>query len=152
MKWTWEPNLHNCKVHEFISDHALVTIDTTLNKAPWKPTEKIIRDTTKLTKETLEKLYTTPVIDGSASLKQACHQFNEELHKMLDRAAPPKRYDMQTGQKNCGTTCISVNRRELLKTGIKSTKNTEKITTGGPTPLKETSTIDYWNSTKTNNN
>ena len=28
-----ELNLHNCKVHEFISDHALVTIDTTLNKA-----------------------------------------------------------------------------------------------------------------------
>ena len=26
-------NLHNCKVHEFISDHALVTIDTTLNKS-----------------------------------------------------------------------------------------------------------------------
>ena len=24
-----ELNLHNCKVHEFISDHALVTIDTT---------------------------------------------------------------------------------------------------------------------------
>ena len=35
-----ELNLHNCKVHEFISDHALVTIDTTLNKALWEPTEK----------------------------------------------------------------------------------------------------------------
>ena len=48
-------NLHNCKIHEFISDHALVTIDTTLNKAPWKPTQKIIRDTTRLTKKTLER-------------------------------------------------------------------------------------------------
>ena len=35
-----ELNLHNCRVHEFISDHALVTIDTTLNKTPWKPTGK----------------------------------------------------------------------------------------------------------------
>ena len=28
-----ELNLHDCKIHEFISDHTLVTIDTTLNKA-----------------------------------------------------------------------------------------------------------------------
>ena len=29
-----ELNLHNCSVHDFISDHTLVTIDTTLNKLP----------------------------------------------------------------------------------------------------------------------
>ena len=58
-----ELNLHNCKVHEFISDHALVTIDTTLNKTPWEPTERVIRDTTRLTKETLEMFYTVPDID-----------------------------------------------------------------------------------------
>ena len=34
-----ELNLHNCKEHEFISDHVLVTTDTALNKAPWEPTE-----------------------------------------------------------------------------------------------------------------
>ena len=90
-------NLYNCRVHEFISNHALVTIDTTLNKAPWDPTENMIRDTTRLTKETLEKFYTAPVIDGNASLKQACDQFNEELHIMLNRAMPQKRYDMWTG-------------------------------------------------------
>ena len=145
-----ELNLHNWKVHEFISDHALVTIDTSLNKVQWETTEKIIRDTTKLPKETLEKFYTAPVSDGNASLKQACDQFNEELHKMLNRAVPPQRYDMQTGKKCHGTTGISMNRRELLKTGMKSTKSTEKITTGGPTPLKETSAIDYCNSTKKN--
>ena len=38
-----ELNLHNCKVNELILDHALVTIDTTLNKSAWEPTEKIIR-------------------------------------------------------------------------------------------------------------
>ena len=85
-----ELSLHNCKVHEFISDHAPVTVDTTLNKALWESTEKIIRDTTGLTMETLEKFFTAPVINGNASLKQAGDQFNEELHKMLDRAAPPK--------------------------------------------------------------
>ena len=53
--------------------------------------KKIIRDTTRLTKETLEKFYTAPVIDGNSSLKQACDQFNEELHKMHNRAAPPKK-------------------------------------------------------------
>ena len=50
--------------------------------------QRIIRDTTKLTKETLEKFYTTPVIDGNAHLKHVCDKFNEELHKMLSRAAP----------------------------------------------------------------
>ena len=69
-------NLHNCTVHEFISDHALVTIDTTLNKVPWEPTEKVIRDTTRLTKEVLEKYYTMSVLESNASLEQACYQFN----------------------------------------------------------------------------
>ena len=86
-----EFNLHNCKVLKFISDHALVTIDTTLNKTPWEPTERVIRDTTRLTKETQEKLYTTPDLDDNASLEQACDQFHEELCKMLDRVAPPKK-------------------------------------------------------------
>ena len=67
-----ELNLHNCKVHEFISDHALVTIGITFNKAPWEPTERVIRDTTKMTKETLEKLYTAPNIDDNMSLEQTC--------------------------------------------------------------------------------
>ena len=92
-----ELNLYNCKVHEFISDHALVIIDTTLNKMPWEPTERVIRDTTKLTKETLEKFSTAPDIDDNMSLEQACDWFHEELCKMLDRAAPQKRYNMQTG-------------------------------------------------------
>ena len=66
-----ELTLHNCIVHEFISDHNLVTTDTTLKKAPWETTEKTIRDTTKLTKENLEQNYTPPVIDSNSSLKQA---------------------------------------------------------------------------------
>ena len=86
-----EFNLHYCKVLEFISDHALVTIDTTLNKTPWEPTERVIRDTTRLSKETLEKFYTAPDIDDNTSLEQACYQFHKELCKMLDRAAPQKR-------------------------------------------------------------
>ena len=70
-----ELNLHNCKVHEFMSDH---------------PTERVVRDTTTLTKETLEKFYTAPDIDDNMSLEQACDQFCEELCKMLDSVAPPK--------------------------------------------------------------
>ena len=89
-KMSSELNLQNYTVNEFISDHSLVTIDTTLNKAPWEPTQKIIRDTTRLTKEILEKYYAIPVIESNASLEQACNQFNEKFHKMLNRAAPPK--------------------------------------------------------------
>ena len=62
---------------------------------------KIIRDSTRLTKETLEKVYTTPVIDGNANLKQACDQFNEELHKMLDRAVPPQKGMICRQAQNC---------------------------------------------------
>ena len=68
-----------------------MTIDTTPNKTPWEPTERVIRNTTRLTKETLEKFYTAPDIDDNTSLEQACDQFHEELCKMLDRAAPPKK-------------------------------------------------------------
>ena len=36
-----------------------------------------------------------------------------------------------------------MNKKELSKTGSVSTKNTEEVTTGEPTPLKETGTTDY---------
>ena len=85
-----ELNLHNCKVHEFISDHALVTIDTTLNKTPWEATERVIRDTAKLTKETLEKFYTAPDIDDNMSLEQACDNFMKNYAKCLTRWHPKK--------------------------------------------------------------
>ena len=73
----------NCTVHGFISDHILVTIDTTLKKAPWETTEKTIRDTTKLTKENLEQNNTPPVSDITASLKKACHQSMRDYTKCL---------------------------------------------------------------------
>ena len=85
-----ELNLHNCKVYEFIPDHVLVTINTILNKTPWEPTERVIRDTTKLTKETLEKFCTASDTDDNTSLELACDQFHEELCKMLDKVAPQK--------------------------------------------------------------
>ena len=62
---------------------------------------------------------------------------------MLDRAAPPKKLQYADRLKNCGTTCIFVNRRELLQTGIKCTKNTEEMTTRGPAPLKERGRTGY---------
>ena len=86
-----ELTLHNCIIHGFIFDHTLVTIDTTLKKAPWETTEKNNQETTKLTRENLEQNCTPPVIDSNASLKEACDQFSEELHKMLDRAALQKK-------------------------------------------------------------
>ena len=85
-----ELSMHNCIVHGFISDNTSVTIDTTLKKYHGETTEKTIRDTTKLTTESLKQNYTPPVIDSKTSFKQACDQFNEKLHKMLDRAASPK--------------------------------------------------------------
>ena len=85
-----ELTLHNCTAYGFISDHTLVTIDTTLKKAQLETTEKTIRDTTKLTRENLEQNNTPPVIDSNASHIQVCNQFNKELHKVFNRAAPQK--------------------------------------------------------------
>ena len=116
-----ELNLHNCTLHEFISYHTLVTIDTTLNKAPWKPNEKTIRDTTRLNQEILGKYYTTQVIENNARLEQACDQFNEELHIMPDWAASQKGKICGQG-KNHDTRSIFMNKKELSKTGIISTK------------------------------
>ena len=51
--------------------------------------------------------------------------------------------DMWTGQKNPWYNRYIHEQKKIQKTGIESTKNTEMMTTGGPTPLKETSTTDY---------
>ena len=144
-----ELNLHKCTVHEIISDHTLVTIDTTLNKAPWEPTEKAIRDITKLSKTILEKYYTTPVTENNASLEQASDQFNEELHKMLNRAAPQKKVRYANRQKKTWYKCICEQKR-IVKHRDHIYKNTKETTTGEHTPLKETGTTGCWNTTKNN--
>ena len=55
---------------------------------------------TKLTKETLEKFNTAPDIDDNTSLEQACDQFHEELHKMLERVAPQTKVKYADRPKN----------------------------------------------------
>ena len=77
--------------------------------------KKTIRDTTRLTKEILEKYYTKPVIENNASLEQACNQFNEELHKMLNRAAPPKKGKICRQAKNHGTTSTLHEQKRTVK-------------------------------------
>ena len=110
------------------------------------------RDTTKLTKESLTNSTPHQSLMAMQALNKHMTNLTENYTKCLTGLCPQKGYIMWTGQKNHGTTGISVNRGELLKTGIESIKNTEKITTGAPTPLKETRTIDYWNSTHTKKN
>ena len=95
-----------------------------------------IRDTTKLTKEKLEQNYTPPVIDSNASLKQACNQFNEELHKMLDRAASQTSKVCRQTRQTLIQKLYSQTKRQS-KTEIESTKITEKNITREPTPLKK---------------
>ena len=133
-KMSSELNLHNFTVHESISDHTLVTVNTTFNKAPWEPTEKTIRDTTRLSKDILEKYYTSPVIENNISHEQACDKFNEELHKMLNRAAPPK--NVRYANRPKSIVQLHLSKKELSKRRIISTENTGEITTGEPTPPK----------------
>ena len=79
---------------------------------------------------------------NNASLEQACDQFNEELQKMLDGAAPQKGKIYGQAKKNHVTSTL-LNKKEFSKTGMVSTKITDEITTGEPMPPKETGTTDY---------
>ena len=81
IKINTELTQHNCILHG---------LTTHSKKHHGQPLKKTIRDTTKLTRKNLEQNYTPPVIVSNASLKQACNQFIEGLHKMLDRAAPQR--------------------------------------------------------------
>ena len=112
-------NLHNCKVHEFISDHGLVTTGTTLNKAPWKPTENIIRDTTKHWKSsTLHQS-----LMAMQALNKHVTNLMKNYTKCLTGLHPTKCMLCRQAKKNHGKTGISVNRRELLIQGSNLQKN-----------------------------
>ena len=80
----------NYKTSEYLSDYCLVTFDANIRKDPPERTTKTICDTFKLTKENLINNFVAPILDGDTNLNQACHQFSNELQKMLDKVAPEK--------------------------------------------------------------
>ena len=57
--------MSNCPVNNYISDHAIVTIDTLTSKKEPPLTTKLIRDNSKLTKENMQTSYKEPTIRGS---------------------------------------------------------------------------------------
>ena len=77
-------------MHGYIPDHCMVSIDLHLHKLRYLKIEKTIRDRTKLTGKAMITNFNAPSIDVNDYLDQACHQFNTELHKALDRTAPLK--------------------------------------------------------------
>ena len=79
--------------------------------------------------------YTAPVIENNVGPEQASDQFNEELHKMLDKTASQKSKICRQAKKNHGTTNTFISKKEL--------SNTEEITTGESTSPKETGTTGY---------
>ena len=82
--------MSNCRVNNYISDHAIITIDTIISKKEPPLTTKLIRDNSKLTKENMQTNYKEPTIEEDQGLGHAYEQLTKELQDMLDITAPLK--------------------------------------------------------------
>ena len=83
--------MSNCQVNNYISDHAIITIDTNISKKEPLLTTKLIRDNSKLTKENLQSNFKEPPIEDHLGLGHAYDQLTKELQNMLDKTAPSKK-------------------------------------------------------------
>ena len=82
--------MSNCQVNNYISDHAIITIDTIISKKEPPLTTNPIRDNSKITKENIQTNYKEPTIEEDLGLGHAYEQLTKELQDMLDRTAPLK--------------------------------------------------------------
>ena len=60
--------MSNCQVNNYISDHAIITIDTIISKKEPPLTTKLIRDNPKLIKESMQTNYKEPTIEDHLGL------------------------------------------------------------------------------------
>ena len=90
----------------------------------------------------MEQNYTPPVIDSNASHKQACNQFTEDLHKMLDRAALQKKVRYADRQDKSSFNNYIQQQGKIVKNRDQIYKITEMNIIEELTPLKEISTTD----------
>ena len=80
--------MSSCQVNNYISDHAVITIDTNISKKEPPLTTKLIRDNPKLTKENMQSNFKEPTIEDHLGLGHAYDQFIKELQNMLHKTAP----------------------------------------------------------------
>ena len=55
--------MSNCQVNNYISNHAIITINTNISKEVPPLTTKLIRDNSKLTKENMQLNFKEPTIE-----------------------------------------------------------------------------------------
>ena len=83
--------MSNCQVNNYISDYAIITIDTNISKKQPPLTTKLIRDNSKLTKENMQSNFKEPTIGDHLGLGHAYDQFTKELQNMLDKKPSSKK-------------------------------------------------------------
>ena len=83
--------MSDCQVNNYMSDHVIITINTTISKKRPPLTTKLIRDNSKLTKENMQFSFKEPKIEDHLGLSHAYDQFTTELQNMLDNTDPSKK-------------------------------------------------------------
>ena len=83
--------MSNCQVENYISDHAIITINTNIIKRKPPLTTKLIKDKSKLTKENMQSNFKKPTIEDHLGLSHAYDQFTTALQNMVDNTASSKK-------------------------------------------------------------
>ena len=87
--------MSNCQVNNYMSDHAIITINTNISKKRPPLTTKLIRDNSKFTKENMQFNFKEPIIEDHLGLSHTYDQFTTELQKMLDNMVPLKEIEIR---------------------------------------------------------
>ena len=82
--------MSNCQVENYISNHAIITIDANIIKRKPPLTTKLIRDKSKLTKENMQSNFKEPTLEDHLGFSHAYDQFTTALQNMVDNSASSK--------------------------------------------------------------
>ena len=100
----------NIKLHGFISDHCMVSVDIKINKQKYPIETKKIRDRTKISRPYLAQNFTAQQFNEDTTIDEASSQFNMELLKALDAITIIKSINSPTDQNIHGSTNSSENK------------------------------------------
>ena len=123
----------NCQLNNYISDHAVITIDTNISKEEPPHTPKLIRDNSKLTKENMQSNFKEPTIEDHLGLGHAYDHFSIELQNMLDKTALLKEIKTRDKLHKPYYNKYIRNQKKLLKPGRGHGLNTDNNTSSTPT-------------------
>ena len=120
--------ISNCQVENYISDHAIITIETNIIKRKPPLTTKLIRDKLKLTKENMLSNFKEPTIEDHLGLSHTYDQFTTALQNMVDDTTPLKETKSVDKQHKPYNNKYIRNQQKIVKTRERTWINTENNT------------------------